>query len=41
MQGVITQVSAPKISTDWTTDLKKNPDIRGDAPSLLRIRIRL
>ena len=28
-------------STDWTTSLKKNPDTRGAAPSLLRILINL
>ena len=35
--GVTTHVSAPKSSTNWTTALKKNPDTRGAAPSLLRI----
>ena len=41
MPGVTTQVSAPKIGTDWTTALKKNSDTRGAAPYLLRIRITL
>ena len=41
MQGVTTQVSAPKISTDWTTDLRKNPDTRDAAPSLMRILVNL
>ena len=33
MWGVANQVSVPKISTNWTTDLKKNPDTRGTTPS--------
>ena len=37
MQGVTTQVSAPKISTDWTTDLNKNTDTRGASYSLMII----
>ena len=37
MQGVTTQVSNPKSSTAYTTALKKNPDTRSTAPSLLRI----
>ena len=41
MWGVITQVSAPKSSTAWTTDLKKNPNIRGAAPSLMRTCVSL
>ena len=32
MQGVTTQVSAPKFSTDWTMALKKNMDNRGVSP---------
>ena len=39
MQGVTTQVSAPKSITYWTKDLKKNSDTCGATPSLLRIRI--
>ena len=39
MQGVTTQVSDPKSSTACTTSLKKKPDIRGAAPSLLRMRV--
>ena len=38
MRGVTTQVSAPKISTAWTTALKNNPDTQGVAPYLLRMR---
>ena len=34
---VTTHVSAPNISTDWTTALKKNLDTRGYTPSLLMI----
>ena len=34
-----TQVSDPNISTACTTALKKKPDTRGTAPSLLRIRV--
>ena len=41
MQGVTTQVYAPKISTKGTTSLKKNLDNRGPAPSLLRICVSL
>ena len=41
MRGVANQVSVPKISTDWTTNLKKNPDTRGATPSLLKIRVNL
>ena len=37
MQGLTTHVSAPKSNTGWKTDLKKNADTRGLAPSLLRI----
>ena len=37
IRGVTTQVSAPKISTNWTTNLKKNQDTRSAALSLLRI----
>ena len=37
MQGVTTQVSYPKSITACTTALKKNPDNRGAAPSLLRM----
>ena len=37
MQGVTTQVSTPKSNTNCTTSLKKNTDIRGLAPFLLRI----
>ena len=37
MRGVTTQVSAPKSSISCITALKKNPDTRGAAPSLLRI----
>ena len=36
-----TQVSAPKISTNWTTALKKKPETRGAAPYLLRVRVSL
>ena len=32
---------APKSITDWTTALKKNPDARGAAPSLMRIFVNL
>ena len=35
--GVTTHVSAPNSSTYCTTALKKDPDIRGVAPSLLNI----
>ena len=38
MQGVTTQVSDPNSSTAYTTSLKKKPDTRGAAPSLLRMR---
>ena len=38
MRGMTTQVSYPKISTACTTDLKNNPDTRGAAPYLLRMR---
>ena len=41
MQGVTTQVSALKISTDCTIYLKKNTDTRGAAPSLMRILVNL
>ena len=41
MQGMTTQVSAPKISTDWTAALKKNPGTHGTAPSLMRILVNL
>ena len=37
MRGVTTQVSKPKSNTAFTTALKKNPDNRGYAPSLLRV----
>ena len=37
IQGLTTHVSAPKSNIDWTTDLKKNPDTRSLAPSLIRI----
>ena len=37
MQEVTTQVSALKSNTACTTALKKNPDTRGSAPSLMRI----
>ena len=37
MWGVTTHVYAPKSNTDRTTDLKKDPDTRSLAPSLLRI----
>ena len=39
MQGVTTQVSAPNSIAAWSTVLKKNPDTRGSAPSLLRILV--
>ena len=39
MQRVTTQVSNPKSSIAWTTTLKKNPETRGAAPSLLRIHV--
>ena len=35
--GVTTHVSAPNSNTDWKTALKKNSEIRGLAPSLLKI----
>ena len=38
MRGVIIQVYDPKISTAWITALKNNPDTRGAAPSLMRMR---
>ena len=38
MQGVTTQVSDPNSSTACTMALKKKPDTRRDAPSLLRMR---
>ena len=38
MQGVTKQVSTLKISTACITVLKINPDTRGVAPSLLRMR---
>ena len=41
MQGVTTNVSATKTRTYWTTYLKKNPDTRSAAPSLLRILVNL
>ena len=41
MQGVTTQVYAPKISIGWTTALKKNMDTLSAAPSLLRILVNL
>ena len=41
MPGVTTQVSVPKISTNWTTVFNKKPDIRGAAPFLLRILVNL
>ena len=41
MREVTTQVSAPKSSTNWTTAIKKKPDTRVAAPSLLRIRVSL
>ena len=37
VQGVTTHISTSKSNTDWTTDLKKNLDTRGLAPSLIRI----
>ena len=37
MQGVNTQVSDPMSITACTTALKKNPDTRRAAPSLLRM----
>ena len=37
MRGVATQVSDPKRSTACTAALKKNPNTRGTAPSLLRM----
>ena len=40
MWGVTNQVSALKISTAWTTDLKKKSDTRSTASSLLRMRDR-
>ena len=39
MQGVTTQASKPKSNTACTTDLKKNPDTRGSAPSMMRILV--
>ena len=41
MRGVNTQVCALKISTDWATDLNKNPDTRGAAPYFLIILVNL
>ena len=41
MQGVTNQVSDQKSNTACTTALKKNPDTRGSAPSLLSILITL
>ena len=41
MQGVTTQVSVPKRSTDWTTDLNKKSYTRGATPSLMKIRVSL
>ena len=38
MQGVTTQVSAPKSSTTYITALKNKPDTRGVAPSLMSTR---
>ena len=35
MQGVTTQVPAPKSSTAYITALKKNPETGGVTPSLL------
>ena len=37
MWGVTTQDSASKSNTNWMMDLKKNPETRGLAPSLLSI----
>ena len=37
--GLNIHVSAPKSNTDWTTDLKKNPDTHGLAPSLLKVLV--
>ena len=39
MQGETTQVSASESRTACTTDLEKNPDTRGSAPSLMRILV--
>ena len=39
MQGLTTQVSDMKSNTTYTTDLKKNLDNCGSAPSLLRILV--
>ena len=39
MGGVTTQVSEPRSNTASTTDLKKNLDTSGSAPSLLSILI--
>ena len=42
MRGVTTRVYTKKISTDWSTALKKNPDTRAPPPpSLLRIIVNL
>ena len=41
MQGVTTQVSAPKSSINWTTALKKNTDTRSTVPPMLRIIVNL
>ena len=38
MRGVTTQLSDTKSITACTTALKKEPDTRGTAPSLLRMR---
>ena len=38
MRGVTTQFSDPKSSTACTTASKENPETRGAAPSLLRMR---
>ena len=39
MWGLTTHVSNQKSSTAWTTALKKKPETRGAAPSLLRMRV--
>ena len=41
MQGVTTQDSAPKRSTNCTTDLNKKSDTRGATPFLMKIRVSL
>ena len=39
MRGVTTNVSEPKSKIACTTDLRKNTDTRGSAPSLLMILV--